>query len=278
MLKKQGLLLVFFLYGTLLFSQTKLPSFFGNNMVLQQNEKVAIWGEDKPNTKIKIMGSWGEKSSTETDANGKWQVKLQTPKAGGPYTLKIKGSQNVTLKNVLIGEVWICSGQSNMEMPLKGKVNEPIIGSLETILNSKNSQLRFFHVKKDASLIPLDDVSGTWQETSPETASNFSATAYYYGKKIQAILGVPVGLIHASWGSSTAEAWTDKETLSQFESVVIPKEIPKKMKQQVPTLLYNAMLHPFIGYNMKGVIWYQGESNKLRANEYQELVTKMVSS
>lgn len=277
-MKKQGLLLVFFLYWALLFSQTKLPSFFGNDMVLQQNEKVSIWGLDKPNTKIKIIGSWGEKSSTETNSNGKWQVKLQTPKAGGPFNLEIKGSQKIILKNVLIGEVWLCSGQSNMEMPLKGFINQPIIGSLETLVNSKNNQLRLFHVNKNASLIPLDDVSGSWQEASPETVNNFSATAYYYGKNIQSVLGVPVGLIHTSWGSSTAEAWTDKETISQFESAVIPKEIPKKKKQLVPTLLYNAMLHPFIGYNMKGVIWYQGESNRIRASEYEKLISAMVTS
>lgn len=267
-----------FLFSSMTFSQTKLASFFSDNMVLQQKEQVAIWGEDKENTTIKISGSWGEKAKVKTDKNGRWKVKLQTPAAGGPYSLTIKGSEKVTLKNVLIGEVWLCSGQSNMQMPIKGFANQPVVGSLETILNSKNAQIRMFRVNQNASLTPLKNVTGKWEEASPETTGKFSATAYYFGHKLQKLLGVPVGLIHTSWGASTAESGTDKETISNFKSAKIPIKIPAKKKQYEPTLLFNAMLHPFIGYNLKGVIWYQGESNRLRASEYENLITKMVTS
>jgi len=278
MFKKLIFLLTIVFYSTIALSQTKLASFFSDNMVLQQNEQVSIWGEDKPNKQIKITGSWGKKASVKTDRNGNWKIKLRTPIAGGPYTLKIKGSDTIIIKNVLIGEVWLCSGQSNMQMPIKGFANQPVIGSLETILNSKNSQIRMFQTTHNASLTPLNNVNGKWVETSPETIRKFSATAYYFGQKIQELLGVPVGLIHTSWGASTAEAWTDTKTISLFESAIIPTKIPNKKKQYEPTLLFNAMLHPFIGYNIKGAIWYQGESNRLRANEYEQLISEMVKS
>ncbi|WP_282073926.1 sialate O-acetylesterase [Polaribacter atrinae] len=266
------------LYSSTTIAQTKLASFFSDNMVLQQKELVAIWGEDMENTTIIVSGSWGKKTKVKTDKNGNWKVKIQTPSAGGPYTIKINGSQVILLKNVLIGEVWVCSGQSNMQMKLKGNFNQPILGSQETILNSKNSQLRMFNTKIKASLTPLKNVIGKWEEASPKTSGNFSATAYYFGQKLQELLKVPVGLIHSSWGGSSAESWTDKEIISQFNSAKIPAIIPKKNKQKNPTLLYNGMLHPFIGYNIKGVIWYQGEANRNRANEYEQLISAMVSS
>jgi sialate O-acetylesterase len=263
---------------TLAYSQTKLASFFSDHMVLQQNETVSIWGKDKSKTNIKIKTSWGESISTKTDKTGKWIVKIQTPKAGGPYSIDIKGSEAIKIDDVFIGEVWLCSGQSNMEMPVKGFLNLPVIGSQEAILNGNNNLLRVFTVKRNSSLTPLDSVSGDWKVTNNENIGDFSATAYFFGNKIQNNTDVPVGLIVTSWGGSRAEAWTDEATLKEFESVKFPTEIPKKKIQQTPTLLYNGMLHPIIGYTIKGAIWYQGESNKNDASEYTQLMTSMVSS
>ena len=262
-----------------LYSQTKLASFFSDHMVLQQNEKVTLWGKDKPKKKLKIEASWGESLSAKTDADGNWSVKIETPKAGGPYSIKIQGSDKITLNDILIGEVWLCSGQSNMEMPVKGLLNQPINGSQETILNGNNNKLRVFTVEKNSSLEPLEDVVGDWQIASPKTVGNFSATAYFFGNKICNSLQIPVGLIVTSWGGSRAEAWTDSATLKEFkESIIIPKEKPKTKVNQVPTLLYNAMIHPLIGYTIKGTIWYQGESNRLDYKEYPQLITSMVES
>ena len=277
MLKKLTFLLLLSC-SSLSFAQIQLPSFFGDKMVLQQNENAPIWGMDKPNVTIAVSGSWGKDATTQSDENGKWKLNIQTPSAGGPYSVTIEGSDKRTLSNVLIGEVWLCSGQSNMEMPVKGFSNQPINDSNETILNSKNDQIHLFTVKRNASLSPLDDVEGQWSSADPTSVKDFSATAYFFGKKLQSVLNVPIGLIHTSWGGSTAEAWMDEETLSEFKSIKIPTEIPESRINQTATLLYNAMIHPLIGYSIKGAIWYQGESNASRAEEYKTLFPTMIES
>lgn len=275
MIYKPILLLIIFLRISV-FTQTSLPSFFSDGMVLQQNENAAIWGTDNANVTVSLSASWGEEISTRSDNSGKWKTTINTPSAGGPYTLNITGSEDVKLDNILIGEVWICSGQSNMEMPVKGYNSQPIIGSNEAILNSRNNQIRLFDTKRNTSLTPLDNITGEWQEAKPSTVGNFSATAYYFGKKLSDILDVPIGLIHTSWGGSKAEAWMDAQSLSVFEEITLPDEIPERQKQHTPTLLYNAMLHPFVGYQIKGVIWYQGESNRLKPKQYTSLFPAMI--
>lgn len=261
-----------------LFSQTRLPAMFSDNMVLQQQQLVSVWGMDHPDTKITVKGSWGNNATATTDAKGKWKLKLQTPAAGGPYTLLIKGSNEVLLKNVLIGEVWFCSGQSNMEMPVKGYNNQPIIGSNETILNSANNNIRFLNTPRAASITPLYDVKGEWKAASPASTGNFSATAYYFAKKLQSVLNVPVGIIQSAWGASTIESWMDAETLSLFQNKQIPVQLPDSLPNRTPTILYNSMLHPYIGYTIKGVLWYQGEANRENANEYHALFSSMITS
>lgn len=260
------------------FSQTQLPALFSDNMVLQQQQSVSVWGTDHPRTNITVTGSWGKNAKATTDDKGHWKLKLQTPAAGGPYNVVIKGSKEVTLKNVLIGEVWLCSGQSNMEMPVKGYNNQPVIGSNETILNSANDQIRYLNTPRSVSLTPLYNVKGDWKAASPATTGNFSATAYYFAKKLQGILQVPIGIIHTSWGASSVESWMDRETLAGFKQVVIPDTIPKTPPQQTPTFMYNSMLHPYIGFTIRGVIWYQGESNRENASEYHSLFSAMIDA
>ncbi|NNE66461.1 MAG: sialate O-acetylesterase [Pyrinomonadaceae bacterium] len=274
-------LILFLGCSTVAFAQIKLPSFFSDQMVLQQNEEVAIWGSDKPESKISVKGSWGAESDASADGNGRWKLKLKTPAFGGPYTLTIKGSNEVVLTNVMIGEVWLASGQSNMEMPVKGYRNEPINDSIETILNSGNSQIRLFTVRRNGSLTPLDDVRGKWSEASPATVKEFSATAYFFGRKLNKLLNVPVGLIHTSWGGTKAEAWTPKESLADFPSIQIPEKLPVPGQEgpvYTATLLYNAMIHPLIGYRIKGVIWYQGESDAGEPEQYSRLFPTMIRS
>ena len=260
------------------FSQTRLPAMFSDNMVLQQKELVSVWGTDKAGTKISVRGSWGNSTTTTTDASGHWKLKLQTAKAGGPFTITIKGSKEVILKNVLLGEVWFCSGQSNMEMSVKGYNNQPVIGSNETILNSANDNIRFLNTPRSVSVTPLYDVKGEWKAANPATTGNFSATAYYFAKKINAVLNVPVGIIQSAWGASTIESWMDKQSLSEFKNKIIPDKIPDSMPNRTSTIMYNSMLHPYIGYTIKGVLWYQGEANREHANEYQALFTSMINS
>lgn len=179
---------------------------------------------------------------------------------------------------MLIGEVWFCSGQSNMEIPFKGYTNQPVVGSNVTILNSANDKIRFLNTPRSLSITPLYDVKGEWKSASPFTTGNFSATAYYFGKKIQTVLGVPIGIIQSAWGASSIESWMDVQTLAPFNNKRIPDTIPKNEPQKVPTIMYNSMLHPYIGFTIKGVLWYQGKSNRENANEYRSLFTSMIHS
>lgn len=259
-------------------AQTELPNFFSDGMVLQQQTEVAIWGTDKPLTKITIKSSWGKSANTTTDENGKWKIKLTTPIAGGPYTLDIKGTKKINLKNILIGEVWFCSGQSNMEMPVKGFNSQPIIGSNEAILNSTNNQIRFFNTPRSVSITPLENSKGEWKSAQPSNTGNFSATAYFFAKKVQSMLNVPVGIIQSAWGASTIESWMDKTTLQEIGNKKIPEKTPDSFPNKTPTIMYNSMLHPYIGYSMKGMLWYQGEGNRDNANEYKALSTAMITA
>lgn len=268
---------VMILFTTVSFSQLQLPSFFGDNMVLQQKSMTSVWGKDVPNSTVVITGSWNERAATNTDKEGNWHVKLATPEAGGPYTLTIYGSEKIVLKNVLIGEVWICSGQSNMEMPVKGNRNQPVNGSDEAIANAKNNNIRLFNVDKKASLVPLNDVSGKWAVTKPQTVKDFSAVAYFFGKALNDSLNVPIGLISVAWGSSKVEAWMDEKTISEFKNIEIEKEIPLEKPQKSPVFIYNGMIHPLQGFTIKGFIWYQGEGNRQNAKEYANLFPAMIS-
>ncbi|MFY0652081.1 MAG: sialate O-acetylesterase [Cyclobacteriaceae bacterium] len=271
------LLIVLILFPILVHGQTKLPSFFASNMVLQQNEQVAIWGMDNSKTSILVEGNWGESATATSDKEGNWKVKLKTPSAGGPFELQIVGSDTVVLENVLIGEVWLCSGQSNMEMPMKGFNNQPINGSNEAILNSENDQIRYFGAKRASSLSPETDIEGSWSLTDPSTTGEFSATAYFFARKLNEIMEVPVGIMVTSWGGSSVEAWMDEETLKKYNDIEIPNALPEKSHQRTPTLLYNAMISPFIGFTIKGTIWYQGESNRNNPEAYKKLFPDMIS-
>lgn len=275
---KQVLFIFFFLLVCCsAFAEIKLAAIFTDNMVLQQNTTTPIWGWAAPNAKIEIISSWDQKKyNTVTDKKGRWVIKVQTPAAGGPYELAISDGAPLVLKNVLIGEVWLCSGQSNMEMPLKGFKGQPVRGSNEAILHSKNGQLRLYTVPRSSQLEAQEDSKTSfWKEANPENVSNFSATAYYFGKLLQELLEVPVGLIHSSYGGSTIEAWMDRELLADFKDIKLPTDsIP--VKNRTPTTLYNGMIHPIIGYAIKGCIWYQGESNYERADQYESLFPAMV--
>ncbi|MEW2923119.1 sialate O-acetylesterase [Muricauda sp. ANG21] len=262
-----------------IFAQTQLPSFFNDGMVLQRNERVSIWGHDKPGTSIQITGSWGSKAEARSDENGKWSLRLSTPDAGGPYKVIISGSDEIVFKDVLIGEVWLCSGQSNMAMPLKGFHDgaSPINGAAETIKNSRNKKIRLFKADLQAGLMPLDDVSGNWTIAKPSTVEDFSALAYHFGTGLNKILDVPIGLIQTAWGGSSVEAWMDGQTLSLY-GIKLPTEMPEKHKNVVPSILYNGMLHPYVPYSISGVIWYQGESNVSEPEEYGKLFPALIKS
>lgn len=274
------LIYIAFLAAAAGYSQTTLPSFFGDNMVLQQNETIAIWGSDSPNTKIEITAGWGAKSTVETTANGTWKTTLKTIKASfDTYTVVIKGSSTLTLKNVLLGEVWFCSGQSNMEMPMKGMKNSPINRSNEFILNSENPRIRLFNTERNWGMQAATDVKGSWQEAKPGSVSDFSAVGYLFAKKIHDLLNIPVGIIESSWGGTKIEAWIPKDSLSRYSFVKIPTNMPEKESgRKQSTFLYNGMIAPFKNLKIKGFLWYQGESNRMHPEHYKDLMHTLVGS
>lgn len=262
-------------------AQLQLPAFFSDNMVLQQQTNAAIWGKATANASVRITTSWNKKTTlTKADAKGQWTAKLATPAAGGPYSIRIKAEKTITLHNVLIGEVWLCTGQSNMEMPMKGYKDQPVLGSNDAIFSSANEQLRLYTVPRSVKLQPQDtSKSSAWKMATPESVSGFSATAYFFGRLLQQRLKMPVALINISYAGSSAEAWMSATDLQAFPEIKLPSPTDStKANNRTPTALYNGMLHPFIGYNIKGCIWYQGESNYERPDQYETLFPAMVNA
>ena len=272
------ILLVFLTVLATATAEIKLPAIFSDGMLMQQKTNANIWGKATPKSQITLTASWDKtKFSTRSDEQGNWKMSIKTPSAGGPYTLTVSDGKPFTVKDILIGELWLCSGQSNMEMPMKGFKNQPVEGSNMDILKSTNPNLRLFTVKRNSTIEAQTDVTGQWQSASPETVGEFSATGYYFGRLLQESLHVPVGLLSSSWGGSCVEAWMTEDMLRAFPSVKIPKtEKDIKEKNRTPTTLYQAMIHPLVGLTIKGVIWYQGESNYDRANTYADMFSTMI--
>lgn len=279
------LTLVFF--GQIIAAQQKLklPALVSDNMVIQQSAEIHIWGWAEKNKTVEIIPSWTNTLVTvNSDGDGKWKTTIKTPTAGGPYTIRLKSKEeSITLKNVMLGEVWLASGQSNMEMPIKGYASEPINGNNELILHSKNPNIRMFKVNRNSSLQPVEDCMGTWKEAGPENTADFSAVAYVFAQKINRVLDIPVGIIHSSWGGTPVEAWTPKEAMdravtAEEKSTFRYNQVKKKREQDAPSQLFNGMIYPLLNYNIKGVIWYQGESNILHPKVYQKTFPLMIKS
>ncbi|MCD0489384.1 sialate O-acetylesterase [Pedobacter sp. MC2016-14] len=272
-------LLLNFQFATVL-AEVKPAAIFTDHMVLQQNSNVAIWGWAKANTAIKLVTSWNNKKyAVKSDEAGKWKLKVSTPAAGGPYEISISDGEVLKLKDILIGEVWFCGGQSNMEMPMKGFKGQPIIGSNEDVLKSSNDKIRLYTVPRSSITARQENSkSSVWKAAGPESVVNFSATAYYFGQLLTELLHVPVGLINDSYGGSSIEAWMSPEALKKYPEIKIPAKADTiKEVSRTPTTLYNGMLYPVVGYGIKGAIWYQGESNYERPFQYESLFPDLVS-
>jgi len=271
--------LIFLFFVTGISAQIQMGPLFSDDMILQRESQVPIWGLASPNEKVTVLSSWNNKTtSTKADNNGNWNVKIETPQAGGPYQLNISTSNSVlNYSNVLIGEVWIASGQSNMQMALFGGGKEPVLGSIDMIAQSKNSSIRLFTVKLSSSETPIKQLKGQWLVSSPANSSGFSAVAYSFANYLNKVLDIPIGIINTSWGGSPAEAWTDKKTLDfNFEKSEIRNNHKDKAVHHNPSGLFNAMIHPLIPFKIRGAIWYQGEANVGRANNYTKLMNNLI--
>ncbi|MBN2210050.1 MAG: hypothetical protein JW709_01525 [Sedimentisphaerales bacterium] len=294
-----------------------LSGLFSDHMVLQQHSHVAIWGKADPEEAITVQGSWSDSdiTNTKTDSSGKWRVSLQTPKAGGPYEVIIAGKNRVVIKDVLIGEVWICSGQSNMAWPLINAQD-----GKKDVADANFPQIRLLNVPRKPAREPIESFSEQWQVCSPKTIPRFSAVGYYFGRELHQSLNVPIGLIGANWGGTYAEAWTRREILEKnpdFHPCVErqekhEKDMPQLLKdfemqlqtwkqqqhqakkegkkappqpikpvlfdKNAPAVLYNSMIAPLIPYHIRGVVWYQGEANRHRAYIYRNLFPALIKN
>lgn len=240
-------------------ANVKLAPIFGDNMVVQREMAVPIWGTAAPGEAVTVTFS-GQTKMTKADDKGAWKVQLDVLKAGGPFELTVSGANKITLKNVLVGEVWVCSGQSNMQWALKQTENAD-----DEIANSTNDQLRLNQ--------------GSWQVAGPKSSGGFSGTGYYFGKALQKALGVPVGLVNRSVGGTSARLWTSKNAIldEPLMKLYVESILGKDGKANVGNL-YMGMIRPLQPMAIRGVIWYQGESDAGRPAEYAELIQTMIRS
>ena len=278
---KRLLTLIALLAVTLLnsYAKVELAPLFADNMVLQRDSEAAIWGKAEPGARVVITSTWAKgKTVVHADDQGRWNVMLATPSAGGPHELTFNDGDRFTLKNILIGEVWICAGQSNMEMTMRGFMGQPVEGAAELILTAKPSvPIRSCNLSRIKSLELEEECDARWFEHTSEGVAEASATAYFFAKRLCDVLGVPVGIINVSWGGSPIEAWMNPELLrrefaeefsfAHLDSMTWPEENPWK----APGVLYNGMLHSVAPYTAKGFLWYQGCDNISRYEQYKRL-------
>ena len=272
-------------------AKVTLPAIFSDNMVLQQNAQVNVWGKATPGEKVTVKASWADKAVTaKAAANGKWTLKLKTPDAMTNQSITVSGENTITINNVLIGEVWLCTGQSNMEFPvsrhLDVKWKTGMLNETEEMKDADYPEIRLFHVEHQ--LAPggeVDDCEGQWLVCNPKNLYDFSAVGFVFGRKLHKELKMPVGLIQSTWGGTHAESWTKLDVMKKdpLYADVLKDFALEGVKQEknyckVPATLWNGMIHPILGYTVKGNIWYQGESNSVRADKYQQVFTNMINS
>ena len=279
---KTFLILVSIFFSLVSKSEIKLASIWGDNMVLQRNSEVKIWGKASKGQKLTICSDWNKANiTTTTDENGNWIAKLKTTQAGGPYSISIiSGMERVTIKNILLGEVWICAGQSNMVINLNNVIN-----SESEIRNANYPQIHFFRVPQRVSLVPVMDVDGIWESPNSINSASYSAVAFFFARELYNQLNVPIGIIHTAYGSSTQEAWLSEEYIAEvpyanklLKSAKEGKLDSNSKMQKIPTGLYYGMFKPIVPFTVKGVCWYQGESNAQHPNEYELLLNNLIKS
>jgi sialate O-acetylesterase len=260
----------------------KLPAIFSDNMVLQREMELKVWGWANAGERVTVLFN-GQKVRTKAIKDGTWQIQLKPMKAGGPHDMQISGKNEIILKNILIGDVWICSGQSNMAFWVQRSNNAEV-----EIKNAYYPEIRLLTVPRKVSNVPLTDIgNSSWQICNPETVAEFSAVSYFFGRDIHKETGIPIGLINTSWGGTHVETWTSAASISKLKNFEWAKKKLADYKMvadsnanpnELPGLLYNGMLHPLIPFGIKGVIWYQGESNAGRAFEYRTTFPNMINN
>jgi len=259
------------------FANIRLPDILSGNMVLQQQSSTRLWGWCEPGEKIRITTSWDNRTDSVTGTrDARWQLSIPTPAAGGPYTITLKGWNTIVLENIMVGEVWICSGQSNMEM--SGSWGLPDVQG-EYPACATNA-IRFFHIPRTTSMAPQDDCKGQWTACDSNELKKFSAVAYFFAKKLNKELNVSIGLIESAWSGTPAEVWTPPELVNSDPELkeTAARQKPSNGWPYLPGYCYNAMIAPIVSYTIAGAIWYQGEGNTVSPEAYGKLFTTMIGS
>lgn len=304
MIKKFTTILLFFIFSELAFaknSDLKLSSLFKNNMVIQRETDAAIWGKATAGASVTIKPSWESGSyETKADEAGKWKTSIKTPKAGGPFTIDITSDNDkVMLKNVMSGEVWICSGQSNMQWTMVASGKNRYSKEMKA---ADYPNIRYCAVSRTIALEEQDEVPASWIVCDPQTVKQFSSVAFFFGEKLHNETNIPIGLISTNWGGSSAQTWVSKDTLQkgypefnryldEYLPVIekhganITKLIKnkkhtklKRFNHRSPSILYNGMIKPLIPFSFRGVIWYQGESNIAEPEQYTRLFPSLIEN
>lgn len=274
------LILYLFLLSAPVLAKLEIPNVLSDNMVLQQNSSIRIWGKANANSPVSIKVDWlKEAIHIKSEKDGLWETLIKTTNAGGPYSIAISADgETKTINNVLIGEVWICSGQSNMSMPIRGFSSQPIEGSLNTMMESVNyDKIRMFTANREISEKKEFNVKGKWDIASPNTIGHLSAIGYFYALELFKTLNVPIGMINVSWGGSSAQAWMSYDILKMFPEINLSAiDMKSKSPQRIPTALHNAMFNPIAKFTVKGIIWYQGENNIIDYPLYRKIFPAMV--
>ena len=257
-----------------------LPKVLGSNMVLQQNSEVNLWGKADANKKVTIIVSWQKgKIQTVADGDGKWAVKVATPAASwDKHTITISDGEAVTLEDILIGDVWVTSGQSNMEMPVKGWNGQPVENANEYIYSAAKyaDKIRLFTVQKARSYNAdkEDCDGGEWQKASPASVANMSAVGYLFAYNLIDCVNIPIGVITSNWGGTRIESWMP---MSALKEILTPEQLEAKHNTSIkPTELYCAMIAPIRNFTARGFLWYQGCSNLHDESHYDVMMARMV--
>lgn len=269
-----------FLFTVSVQADVRLPAIIGSHMVLQQKLANPIWGWADAGEEVTVSIN-GQTKSSQTGADGKWSVVLDPQEVGGPFTLTIKGKNELTLENVMVGEVWLASGQSNMQWNVQNSTS-----SGNDIKQADLPNLRLITVPNVSKTTPQDNFNGKWEPCTPQNVPGFSAVAFFFGRKLHQDLKVPVGLIHCSWGGSSCETWINPDVVAkipEFAKIIerrtnFEKENPNGGGNQLVGYLYNGMIRPVLGYGIRGAIWYQGETNAGRAYQYRTLFPTMIQN
>lgn len=267
-------------------ADVRVSAIFGDHMVLQRGMKIPIWGKADAGETVTVKAAGQERSAT-ADEKGKWRITLDPIEASDSIEIMIAGKNAITIKDVLVGEVWLCSGQSNMGFPLKNTS-----GGAAAVKSADRPTMRLFNVGRNLPQEPQDELTGKWEICSPETAATFSAVAYFFGLELQQELNQPIGLIESSWGGTRAEAWMPRAT---FDALKLPYEPawtqewlnpphkPGATKQEprrpheAPAILFNGMIAPIAGYAMRGAVWYQGETNTRYGEHYRDVLGALIT-